>query len=132
MRAATSRRAGSSSTSCSYVRTTTGTDTDTAATTLPEAPRTGAAMQLMDGSFSSRSRAHPSLRTVASSAMKVSGSVIVFAARWGNSMRDTMSRSSASGRSARSTFATAVECSEARRPIREYIRIRSCDSSLST
>jgi hypothetical protein len=56
---------------------------------------------------------------------------MVFAVSLGYSMDSATARRLASGRSDSRTFATAVQCSGARRPTREYIRIGCVLSYLS-
>jgi hypothetical protein len=105
--------------------------TDTAATARPDALRTGAPMQLMEFSFSSRSWAQPCSRTRASSARNSSREVMVLGVIRANVAPASTLSSSAGDRSAASTFPAAVECTGARSPIREAMRSWSCDSSLS-
>ena len=64
-------------------------DTETAPSTRPDWPRTGIAMQLIEGSFSSRSVAQPRSRTSRTSRRNTAGSVMVLGVRRTKSIRST-------------------------------------------
>ena len=128
---AVARRSGRWASSPSKSSSTLGTDIDTAASTSPRAPLIGAPMQWMKSSCSALSTAYPLARTRSSSSRYAAGPVMVFAVSRGNSIVASTFCNAGAGRSASRTFATAVQCNGARRPMREYMRIWCRDSYLS-
>lgn len=102
--------------------TTFGAETDIAATTLPSAPRIGAATQLMDSSWPPRSVAQPCSRTRSNSFRKAGALGVERDVYMGYSSLSARVRRSVSWRSARSSLATAATVMATGLPIREYIR----------
>lgn len=99
-----------------------GPEMDTAATTCPPNPKTGAATQLASGSVSPLSSANPLSRVFSSSRRNAAREVMVREVRAGSPRCLTMASTSSSGRWAAIAFPSAVECTGERAPTAAAMR----------